>query len=63
MFHFFEKVNEGHLKIINVNYKNSQISLYCQSNKIIKGRGTSFQSPTLRAKIMLEIFFIKHTSI
>ena len=26
MFHFIEKVNEGHVKMINVNYKNGQIS-------------------------------------
>ena len=27
--------------------KDGQISLYCHINKIIKGPGTSFQSPTL----------------
>ena len=30
--------------------KNSQISLYCRFNKIIKGPGTSFQSPALNQK-------------
>ena len=30
--------------------KNDQISLYCHSNKIIKGPGTSFQSPALIRK-------------
>ena len=25
--------------------KNSQISLYCNCNKIVKGTGTNFQSP------------------
>ena len=32
--------------MVNVNYEKGQISLYC-FNKIIKGPGTSFQSPTL----------------
>ena len=41
--------------------KNDQISLYSHFNKIIKGRGTSFQSPALRQK-HLKIFFIQHTS-
>ena len=30
--------------------KNGHISLYCHSNKIIKGPGTSFQSPALSQK-------------
>ena len=30
--------------------KNGQISLYCHFNKIIKGPGTSFQSPALNQK-------------
>ena len=30
--------------------KNGQISLYCHFNKIIKGPGTSFQSPALSQK-------------
>ena len=30
--------------------KNDQISLYCHFNKIIKGPGTSFQSPALSQK-------------
>ena len=42
--------------------KNDQISLYCHFNKIIKGPGTSFQSPAL-SQNMLEIFVIQHTSI
>ena len=50
MFHIFEKVNKGELKMANVNYKNGQISLYCLFNKIIKGSGTSFQSPALSQK-------------
>ena len=41
--------------------KNGQISLSCHFNKIIKGPGTSFQSP--RAKIMLEMFVTEQTSI
>ena len=30
--------------------KNGQISLYCHFNKIIKGPGTSFQSPAASQK-------------
>ena len=30
--------------------QNGQISLYCYFNKIIKGPGTSFQSPALSQK-------------
>ena len=30
--------------------KNGQITLYCCFNKIIKGPGTSFQSPALNQK-------------
>ena len=30
--------------------KNGQIFLYCHFNKIIKGPGTSFQSPALSQK-------------
>ena len=40
-FHYFEKVNKGHL---------GQISLYCCFNKIMKGPGTSSQSPALNQK-------------
>ena len=36
-FLFFEKMNKGQLKMINVNQ-------YCHFNKIIKEPGTSFQS-------------------
>ena len=40
--------------------KNGQSS--CHFNKIIKGPGTSFQSPAL-AENMLEIFVMQHISI
>ena len=30
--------------------KNGQISLYCHFDKIIKGPGTSFQSPAMNRK-------------
>ena len=47
--HFCEKVNKRQLKIAKNNYcKNGQILLYCHFNKVIKGPGTSFQSPVLK---------------
>ena len=36
--------------MINTNYKNGQISLYCHLIEIVKGPGTSFQSSTLSQK-------------
>ena len=42
MFHFFEKVNKEHLKLVNVEYKNSQLSLYYHFNEILKKPKTSF---------------------
>ena len=43
--------------------KNGQILLYCYFNKIIKGPGTSFQSPVLNQKhvrnIRLQAYLIK----
>ena len=59
MFHIFEKVNKGELKMANVNYKNGQISLYCLFNKIIKWPGTSFQSPALSQK---NVRIVSHTT-
>ena len=40
--------------------KTGQISLYCRFNKIIKGSGTSFQSPALNQK---HIKNVCHTEI
>ena len=40
--------------------KNGQILLYCHFNKIIKGPGTSFQSPTLSQKHVRNVFFKIH---
>ena len=48
VFYLFGKVNKGHLKMVNVNYRNGQILLYCHFTKIIKGSGTSFQSLALK---------------
>ena len=46
VFHIFEKVNKGQLKMVNVStIKDGQILPYCHFNKLIKGPGTSFQSP------------------
>ena len=47
VFHFMEKVNKGQLKMVNVNFKNGEIWLYCHFNIIIKGLVTNFQSPAL----------------
>ena len=58
VFHFFEKVNEGQLKISTI--KNGQISLYCHFNKIIKGPGTSFHSSTLSQKHVRNVCHIAH---
>ena len=43
-FDFFEKVNKGQLKMVNVNYYNDQISLHWHFNEIIKGPRTIYQS-------------------
>ena len=40
--------------------KNGQISLYFHFNKIIKGTGTSFQSPALSQKHVKNVFHIAH---
>ena len=50
VFHFFEKVNKGHLKMINAKYQNGKISQYCHFNKIIKGCWTVFHSPAFSQK-------------
>ena len=47
VFNFFEIVNKGELKIVNIIYQNWQILFYCYFIKIIKGPETSFQSPAL----------------
>ena len=40
--------------------KNDQILLYCRFNKIIKGPGTSFQSPTVSQKHARNICHTAH---
>ena len=40
--------------------KNGQISLYCCFNKIIKGPGTSFQSPALSQKHDRNLFHTEY---
>ena len=40
--------------------KNGQILLYCHFNKIIKGPGTSFQSPALSQKHVRKVFHTEH---
>ena len=59
MFHYFEKMNKGHLNMLNANYEECQISLYCRFNKIMKGSGTSSQSPALNQK---RIRNVRHTA-
>ena len=58
MFHYFENMNKGHLKMLNVKYKKWPDLAIFHFNKIIKGPGTSFQSPVLNQKI-LEMFVIQ----
>ena len=64
VFHFFDKVNKGQFKIVNVKINNGQILLYCHFNKIIKGPGTPvfFQSLVLNQKHIINVI-IQHTSI
>ena len=40
--------------------KNDQISLYCQFNEIIKGPGTSFQSPVVKQKHVRNLCHTAH---
>ena len=40
--------------------KNDQILLYCHFNKIVKGPGTSFQSPVLSQKHVRNICHTAH---
>ena len=55
-FVFIEKVNKGQLKMVSVNFKNGQISLYRYLNKIIKGPGVTFQSPALSQKQVRDVY-------
>ena len=56
MFHFFEKVSKGQLKMVNVNIKNRWILLYCHFDKILKEPGTSFQFPALSQNYVKRCF-------
>ena len=40
--------------------KNDQILLYCHFNKIIKGSGTSFQSPAFNQKHVRNVSHTAH---
>ena len=60
MFHYFENVNKMHLKMLNVNCENGQISLYCRFNKIMKGSETSFKSPALNQKHIRNVCHTAH---
>ena len=59
-FNFFEKVNKGQLKTTNVTIKNGQILLSCNFNKIMKGPGTSSQSPALSQKHVRNVCHTAH---
>ena len=59
MFHFFEKVNKGHLKMVDV-IKNGQVWLILPFNKIIRRPGTSFQSPVLSQKHVRNVCHTVH---
>ena len=60
VFHFFEKVNKGQLKMVYANHKNVQILLYCHFNKIIKEPGNSFQSPVFIQKHVRNVCHTAH---
>ena len=52
--------DKGQLKMVNVNFKNGQILLYRHINEIIKGPGTSFQSPALNQKHVRNVCHTAH---
>ena len=58
-FIFFENVNKGQIKMVNVSHKNGQI-LHCHFNKIIKEPGTSFQSPAFSQKYVRNVCHTAH---
>ena len=59
---FFEKVNKGHLKMVDVNYLKWPDLALLFFNKIIKEPGNSFQSPALSQKHGRNVF-MQHTRI
>ena len=59
-FHFFEKVNKEHLKGVNVNYQKWPDLAILSFSKIIKGPGTSFQSPALSQKHVRNVCHATH---
>ena len=62
LFHFFERINRGGLKTVNINYKKWQILLHCYLIIIIKDLelGSGLQH---WAKNMLEVFVVWYISI
>ena len=57
---FFWKGEQGVNKIVDINFKDGQISLDCHFNKIIKGHVTSLQSPALSQKHVRNICHTAH---
>ena len=60
VFHYFEKVNKGRLKMLNVNYEKWPDFAICRFNKIIKRPGTSFQFPALNQKYIRNVCHTAH---
>ena len=60
VFHYFERVNKGELKMVNINYLKLTVSLYFHFIKIIKGPGTSFQSSALNQKHVRNVRYMIH---
>ena len=46
--------------MVNINYENWKISLYCHLIKIIKGLGTSLQSSALSQKHVTDVCYKIH---
>ena len=61
VFNFFEKVNEGQLKMANVNLKKwPDLTKDLTDLKIMKEPGTSFQSPAFSQKHIRNVCHTAH---
>ena len=53
-------MNKRHLKVLNVNYKKWPDFAIFRFNKVVKGHGTSFQSPGLNQKHIRNVCHTAH---
>ena len=60
MFHYFEKVCRGYLRMLNVKYEKWSDLLYCCFTKMIKRPGPIFQSPALNQKHIRNVCHTAH---